>query len=78
MCGTVPDPSGQSFILVYEFKVVGVGKINKRKVQVRYLEDEVLQEDLPTHLLQLEAATRFPRNPSSRFWGAGHCLGWWI
>ena len=29
-------------------------------MQVRYLEDEVLREVLPTHLLQLEAATRLP------------------
>ena len=60
MCGTGFPPSGQSFILGYGVKVVGVGKINKIKVQVRYLEDKVLQEVLPTHLLQLEAATRLP------------------
>ena len=32
MCGTEWPPSGQSFILVYEAKVVGISKINKRKV----------------------------------------------
>ena len=78
MCGTGWPPSDQSFILVYEVKVVGFGKINKRKVQVRYLVDEVLQEVLPTHLLQLEAATRLPLTIPAPGFGelATDCTDW--
>ena len=60
LAGTGKSPEGETYFLVYEVVVVGVGMKYKAKLRVKYLEDGVVQEVAPKNLLPKGVETTAP------------------